>query len=168
MILRRATWVLTLPLLLALPGCGAEPGLGFGVELQHLQGGEVIQLIVLQGTDTGGDAVSCAAVARTCVADQPTLRVVPLKIDGAEVRAHRIPIDTAAATGVGGQSLTLPGIPPGSGYLLAVELGRDDGMGEQRVGNGCAELPEIVRGDNDALAEPIVVTESADGCNPAI
>ncbi len=156
--------------LFGLVACGPQPGLGLGLEihLQSLTGDEIIQLVVLQGTDTRGGEVRCVQVEATCVADQPALRVVRLKIDGDEVSAYRLPLDTADATGANGQSFELPGIPPGSGYLLAVELARDDGAGEQRVGRGCVSLPEIGAGINEALADPVQVLETADGCNPAL
>lgn len=151
-------------------GCGAPPGLEAPLVLhvQALTGDETLQFVVVEGIDAQGNSVACARITSTCIADQPTLETVPLRIDGAEHPAYRVPLDATAASSDGGQPVEIPGIPRGTNYLLGVELTRPARTGEERVGVGCARLPEIRGGRNPALTDPIHVVQHDDGCNPRL
>ncbi len=89
-------------------------------------------------------------------------------MDGKSTKAWQTPVNLSQAQSGAGQALTVPGIPPGRGYLLVVELVGDGSGGAQRVGVGCAPVAQVVAGKNPALSSPIVVSQTTDGCNPTL
>ena len=158
---------------LALAGCGGAPGgrLGMDIDLrmQALTGNETLQFVMLMNTDKTGKEVTCPQATVTCVADeQSVLRLVQLDIGGKQVNDYRTPLDLTQAQSTTGQAISVPGIPPGRGYLLVLEVVDSSSAGQQRVGVGCAPVTQILAGTNQALSSPIVVSDTTDGCNPAL
>lgn len=165
---------LGLALLLALAGCGGPTAgtvpFGLDIKVQGLTGNETLQFVVLHDTDVSGKQLTCPDVTPACVADQLTkVRLVDLTVNGSTEKAYKTPIDLAKAQSATGQAVTVPGIPPGRGYLLVVEIISGGGTaGPQRVGVGCAPVAQVVAGKNKALSTPIAVTQTNDGCNPTL
>lgn len=169
---------ISLSLLVALvvtAGCGGAEGGSLAPELvlqkSWLVGDETLQLAVLESTSQSGSTVSCTDAESTCLADQlGQLRVAELDTSSGDTRVLRVPLDLTAAQTGEGQSVVVEGIPVGSGYLLLVEVGRDDGTGsgEQRVAVGCAPIGTIVKGRNPAPSSPISLVETGGDCGTVL
>ncbi len=154
----------------ALPACGRGAGLAVDIDFSRhpLTGSEILQFVVLHRTDRKGAQVSCLDLQATCIRDQSRLRIVRLNVDGRQRPAYRVPLDLTAAQSPEGQAITIPGIPPGRNYLLALEVVASDAAGEQRTGIACTPLEAVVAGDNPPLEAPLVVEETTSPCNPAL
>lgn len=171
MIARSSSWLLApLALLLASASCGVEDGtlpLGLDVRLSNLEGEEELQFIMLANRDRGGNDVVCDDVLGSCIGDQPHLRVLPLDTPSGTSCAFRHPLDLDAASSTDGQPVRIPGIPPGSGYLLVVEVVQKAGHREERIGAGCLPVDRIDRGSNTPPASPLNI-HGASACLPRI
>ena len=149
--------------------CGIEDGslpVGLDIQLSRLEGDETLQFVVLADRDRNGNDLECDEVIEGCIGDQPRLRVRPLQTPEGSACAYREPLDLEASMSPDGQPVSIPGIPPGSGYLVVVELARQDGRREERIGAGCIPVERITRGTNPT-GSPIDVRE-ASACLPTL
>ena len=163
---------LSLSLLFALSvlGCGEEGGVispALDVHLSALQGDEILQFVVMADRDRSGADLTCAEVTPSCVADQPRLRIRALDTPGGSACAYRAALDPVASRTTDGQPISVPGIPPGTGYLLVVEVIRPVGRGEERIGSGCLPIERVVKGTNPPPSGTLDV-RAAGACMPAL